>query len=138
MNVPFFPHTSEGGWKNSPTATRTDEWREWISIATRSTCTLYISVSDSDIRIVRERSHDLSPLSTSYYIFATRMASSFSTPFAISPPRFFLFLFSNLRSEIPSGYCSPSPSARIHRVFSRADPFKQGSRQIGEGLVLVK
>lgn len=65
MNVPFLPHTSEGGWKNSPTATRTDEWREWISIATRSTCTLYISVSDSDIRIVRERSHDLSPLSTS-------------------------------------------------------------------------
>lgn len=57
--------------------------------------------------------HALSFFLPPYYIFETWINSSFSTPFAISPPRFFF-----LRSKIPSSYCSPS---LCRKYTTRAD-----------------
>lgn len=87
--------------------------------------------------IARQGDHTpLPPLSFLSPLFLLRIRSAEGLLFFDPVRNFtsFFFSFSNLRSKIPSGYCSPSPSSRIHHVPSRAHPFKEGSRQIGFSL----
>lgn len=82
--------------------------------------TIYICIGFRYSNRAREITRPLPSLyfHSSYYIFATRMASSFSTPFAISPPRFFLFLFSTFVPKFHPAIV-PSPRPREYTAFSR-------------------
>lgn len=82
--------------------------------------TIYICIGFRYSNRAREITRPLPSLyfHSSYYIFATRMASSFSTPFAISPPRFFLFLFSTFVPKFHPAIVPP-PRPREYTAFSR-------------------
>lgn len=140
IDVPFLPHTRLRGVEkiHPPRRGRTSGVNEFPLRHVRPTYMyIYICIGFRYSNRAREITR---PLPSLYFVLHIRNADGllFFDPVRNFTTAFLSFSFFNLRSEIPSGYCAPSPSSRIHRVFSRADPFKQGSRQIGEGLVLVK